>query len=1036
MREIASTTRLHQIKYKDSMFKPFKPPTLVKQVNSDVTSASSSPHDGPPPAKKRRLEGAGSDVGPSRVEQFLKRAASITQSSRVPSRTPLETLPDASYALNQAPAKDEVYYNVLWRKPTNKKNKTWDGDGILRITGGFAFLQDENGRDLGKTACPGPLLPESALKIGGKDVEVESILSREDHLKGRHIRGMGHAGKQSAGNVALASHAVRPDGRGRPDSEGSANGSGMQYQQPRALWKPKPKIHEVDTNDDLPDKSTKAAAPSSLASRAKWKNPMKESTTMTKAEGSTPQPRHDPSAESALVMNRPPRKHVPKGKQVVDVVVDPVLSKKLRDHPRAGVKFLFDCVMGFKSDIGQGAILADDMGLGKTLQTIALIWTLMKQNPVHEAEPVIRKALIVCPVTLIKNWRKEFRKWLGNERIGVFIAEGKNQRITDFTRGKSYNVMIIGYERLRSVYEELQKGYGVDLVIADEGHRLKTAQSKSAQAIQSLSTRRRIILSGTPIQNDLGEFFSMVDFVNPDALGNLKSFTKNFDNPIGKSRQPGATEKELEKGEARSEELKEITASFILRRTADVLSKYLPMKTELVLMCKPTPAQAAVYKHVLASPVFQSALGSAENALQLITILKKVCNSPKLLTVDSSLDPEKVSLAADVASTLPPGLLRNGSHASTKLRVLDQLLHTIRSNTSEKVVLVSNFTSTLDLISQQLTANALPFLRLDGSTSSSKRQALVDTFNRTDSSTYFAFLLSAKAGGMGLNLIGASRLVLFDVDWNPAIDAQAMARIHRDGQKRPCFIYRLLMAGGLDEKIWQRQVTKLGLASSVLDGGGGGGGQGKSTNSFTRDELRDLFRLDEGERCQTHELIGCGCGGKGTPEEEVVMDDGEGGDGGALGTDGDVGGDADPADDNFANATVISSGEEEEDSASDLETITSKRHKRRAATRLSSPSVSQEDDAKRPQLIKASELDMEAQERAILASRSADRATTEGKKMQSLMRYSHVDTSGFTGTAGQEVDKNMDSLVNDEMLRNILRDEDNLVTFVFAKSTA
>jgi DNA repair and recombination protein RAD54B len=700
-------------------------------------------------------------------------------------------------------------------------------------------------------------------------------------------------------------------------------------------------------------------ATKSKATKSKFKNPLLESTVLEKVDTRAVTPRHDPNAENALVMKRP--KSAPKGKQIVDVVVDPHLSKTLREHQRQGVKFMYECVMGMRDFGGQGAILADEMGLGKTLQTIALIWTLLKQNPVYGDEPVIKKAVVVCPVTLINNWKKEFRKWLGLDRIGVFVMADGKSRITDFTRGKAYSVMIIGYEKIRKMSEELQKGYGVDLIVADEGHRLKSAQNKTGVAMNGIGTPRRIILSGTPIQNDLSEFFSMVDFVNPGVLGNAKSFTKQFEDPIVKSRQPEATAKEIEKGEARGEELAETTAAFILRRTADILSKYLPPKTEYVLLCKPTSAQASVYKDILQSPIFQSALGSAENHLQLITILKKVCNSPKLLSIDPAVDPENSSLAVNLASTLPAGA-RNNS-ASSKLRVLDNLLHAIRTTTTEKVVLVSNFTATLDLLSTLLTSNSMPFLRLDGSTPSGKRQDLVDTFNKSPASHNFAFLLSAKAGGMGLNLIGASRLVLFDVDWNPAIDAQAMARIHRDGQKRPCFIYRLLIKGALDEKIWQRQVMKVALADSVMSKKAG-------SSSFSRDELRDLFRLDEGSRCQTHELIGCSCAGTGVPDAGVSAE------------------------------TSDRSADGSEDELPDF-----------------------------PMPIRANEVDMDAQEERIRAKLAKKRGM--GAEMQSLMAYAHIDTSDFK----EDMDLDMEALVHDEALLGVLKDEENRVGFVFAKTS-
>jgi DNA repair and recombination protein RAD54B len=815
------------------------------------------------------------------------------------------------------------------------------------------------GKDMGRTAFDGPLLPESTLKIGGKDVEVEAIMPREEYIAGRHLLNRGIS---------------------KPPALATTT---SQLPTPRVPLPKMPPKAAIEAKKEDAKKTLNVAAPKSIATNNQWKNPMLVKTIMPKHDGDKPTPRHDPTAPGALIMKRP--KAAPKGKQIVDVVMDPLLSRHLRDHQREGVKFLYECVMGLRNFEGEGAILADEMGLGKTLQTIALIWTLLKQNPIYEENPVVKKALIVCPATLINNWRKEFRKWLGDERIGIYVVDNTKTRLSDFMKSRSYQVMIIGYEKLRNVQEELRKGSGIDIVIADEGHRLKTAENKSAQAIKSLNTAKRIILSGTPIQNDLREFFWSVELVNPGLLGTFKSFTKNFETPIMKSRQPEATEKEVEKGEARSEELAELTSHFILRRTADVLAKYLPPKTEYVVLCRPTPVQATVYSHVLASPLFQSALGSTESQLQLITILKKVCNGPKLLGALSNNDPDKVlsPMTASLISSIPTNLLLQ-SGSSTKIRVLDQLLHTLRTTTTEKVVIVSNFTSTLNFLETLLQPAGMMYLRLDGSTPSAKRQDLVDHFNRAPASEVFAFLLSAKAGGMGINLIGASRLILFDVDWNPAIDLQAMARIHRDGQKKPCIIYRLLMAGGLDEKIWQRQVTKLGLASSVMDQKGG-------TSSFTRDELKDLFRLDESSICQTHDFLCCGCGGRGLPDVTVNMD----GPGSATSPD---------AEDEWENEAKEGK-DEDEASLPDLE------------------------DFNFPKLVKSSHVDMEQQERQIKEAALAARNKGTKGKMQSLMNYSHIDTSQFKTV----VDEDMEALIGDDVLLDVIKDEATNVSFVFAK---
>lgn len=440
------------------------------------------------------------------------------------------------------------------------------------------------------------------------------------------------------------------------------------------------------------------------------------------------------------------------------------------------------------------------------------------------------------------------------------MVENGKMRLTDFTKGKAYHVMIIGYEKLTKVQKELQGASGIDIVICDEGHRLKTSTNKAASAIKTLSTERRVILSGTPVQNDLAEFYTMVDLVNPNILSKYTTFKREFETPIMKSRQPGAAEKDLEKGEARSEELANLTGKFILRRTAEILDKYLPPKTEYVVFCRPTDAQRQIYRTIISTQAFATALNSPAVSLELIMILKKVCNSPSLL-LGTNVKGEEIK-RPEFIEGIPRKLLSTPA-ASAKIQVLDELLVKIKNETDDKVVLVSNYTSTMDILAALITSLGMSYLRLDGSTPQSKRQDMVDRFNRSSQSNSFIFLLSAKAGGTGINLIGASRLIMYDLDWNPALDLQAMARIHRDGQKKPCFIYRFVTQGAMDEKIFQRQVTKTGLADSIVDGKAAASG-------FSTAELRDLFSLDEEDDCQTHRLLGCECERNGLPISEAV----------------------------------------------------------------------------------------------------------------------------------------------------------------------
>jgi DNA repair and recombination protein RAD54B len=791
--------------------KPFRPPTFVRP---DSTNDE-------PPLKKRRIL-----------------SDQHSPSNAATSRKPLVTVKDSVPTQSLPGDGNGNYYTVLWRKYTTKKNKTWDGDGVLAVMGGYASLTDsDTGKELGKGACNRPLLPGSALSIGGKEIEIDSVIEKADYLSGRML-----LGTAAATPVQQRKRIVSPSTHPPPSVSKPKKMSGMFGSA----------VAEFKDKGEVPQHKHAASR------TQQFKTPLLCNTVLPQRSSSIPQPRHDPTSPNALVMKRLPS--APRGKQIVDVVVDPVLSKHLRDHQRDGVKFLYECIMGMRCE-GEGAIMADEMGLGKTLQTITLLWTLMKQNPIYESHPIVTKALIVCPAGLVDNWKREFRKWLGNERIGVFVANGKDKKITNFTMGKAYNVMIVGYEMLRTVQEELKKGSGVDIVIADEGHRLKTANNKAMLAIQSLNTERRVILSGTPLQNDLGEFYTAIDFVNPGLLGQRSAFKRTFEAPILRSRQPEASESELEKGEARWKELVSLTSRFMIRRTAEVLSKYLPPKTEHIVFCRPTKAQSETYRAILSSQIFGMALGNTDMALQLIMVLKKICNSPALLktTKDGEATPSEMLQA--VLPLIAPQVL-NSHSSSTKLRLLDSLVHRIYTTTEEKIVIVSNYTTTLDMIERLLVSLSYTYSRLDGSTPAGKRQGLVERFNKSSKAASFAFLLSAKSGGVGLNLIGASRIVLFDIDWNPATDLQAMARIHRDGQKLPVKIYRFLVQGSIDEKIYQRQVMKMSLANAVVD-------NKASASSFSKEELQDLFRLDEREGCQTHDLLGCTCNCQGSPDPDI-----------------------------------------------------------------------------------------------------------------------------------------------------------------------
>ncbi|MEQ2179955.1 hypothetical protein GOODEAATRI_030645, partial [Goodea atripinnis] len=310
-------------------------------------------------------------------------------------------------------------------------------------------------------------------------------------------------------------------------------------------------------------------------------------------------------------------------------------------------------------------------------------------------------------------------------------------------------------------------------------------------------------------------------------------------------------------GEERAAELSRLTGMFILRRTQEIINRYLPPRLEWTLFCMPCPLQQKLYKHLLCHNVFRACLqgftqGSAH--LACITALKKLCNHPGLLhvTVKERTDRGCVesSLYEGLADLFPESYSSAGFNTSDsgKLLVLYDLLSAIRQlSPSDRVVLVSNYTQTLDLLQDLCVQAGYTFCRLDGQTPTSQRQRLVDSFNSPYSQS-FLFLLSSKAGGVGLNLIGASHLVLYDIDWNPANDIQAMARVWRDGQKKTVHIYRTI-----EERIFQRQVSKQGLSGTVVDLG-----KAAEHTSFSTSELRDLFSLTD-TPCLTHDLLSCSC---------------------------------------------------------------------------------------------------------------------------------------------------------------------------------
>ncbi|CAI5759067.1 unnamed protein product [Candida verbasci] len=582
--------------------------------------------------------------------------------------------------------------SVQWRKKTNKKNKTWDGDGTIQINNHEIILKSEENKTITRKTYNKLPSFDDVISIGNYEIEVESEITEPIQKKTKLV------GKKTK---------VVP----------------LVYDSPNAI--------------KLSD----------------------------------------------------------------SISIDPILSQKLRSHQVEGVKFLYQSLESYS-----GCLLADEMGLGKTLTAITTIYTLYKQAD-------YKKFLIVCPVTLINNWKAEFKKWINN-KLSIQSSAEKSD-IVNFGRYNVYQILIINYEKLSTCFQELSN-VKFDLLVCDEGHRLKNKDSKVLQNLTSLNIPKRIILTGTPIQNELLEFYTLVNFLNPGVLPDLKTFQKKFVCPITRSRDLHCIDRSP--GEEATQELVNLTSQFILRRTGTA-GLNLTKKTDILLFVPPTTQQIELLKSA-----------EFEHSFQLINTFKKICNSPYLH--DNSLP-----------------------KASGKINILIPLLIECIAN-KEKIVLISNYTSTLTLLEEIIKKLNFTFLRLDGSTPNNIRNKLVSQFNN---SSINIFLLSSKSGGMGINLIGASRLILFDNDWNPSVDLQSISRIHRDGQLKPCFIYRLFTSGCIDEKIFQRQLLKLKLSSRFL------GNDSDGINDFDHEDLKNLFNV-ENTICNTHDLI-CDCAGTGEKVE-------------------------------------------------------------------------------------------------------------------------------------------------------------------------
>ena len=464
------------------------------------------------------------------------------------------------------------------------------------------------------------------------------------------------------------------------------------------------------------------------------------------------------------------------------------LQASLRDYQGEGLSWL-----QFLREYNLAGILADDMGLGKTIQTLAHI--LVEK----EAGRLDRPALVVAPTSLMGNWQDEAARFAPSLR--VLLLHGA-ERLERFERMDAYDLVLTTYALLPRDEEPLRRQQ-FHLLILDEAQYIKNPRSKATQTAGLLQARHRLCLTGTPLENHLGELWSQFHFLLPGLLGREKDFNRDFRLPIEKSGDAG-----------RADFLRRRLKPFMLRRTKDTVARELPPKTEMLRSIELSGAQRDLYETMrvamdkkVSAAIRSKGVGRSHIIiLEALLKLRQICCDPRLL---------KSELAAGGSAKL-----------AELLEMLDELLGEER-----KILIFSQFTSMLALIETELKARNIGYALLTGDTRD--RAGAVRSFQQGEVPV---FLISLKAGGVGLNLTAADTVIHYDPWWNPAAENQATDRAWRIGQDKPVFVYKLIARGTLEEKIQMLQQKKAALAGAVLSGG-----DAHEAGQLSQEDLRAIF---------------------------------------------------------------------------------------------------------------------------------------------------------------------------------------------------
>ncbi|XP_039948110.1 transcriptional regulator ATRX homolog [Bactrocera neohumeralis] len=642
--------------------------------------------------------------------------------------------------------------------------------------------------------------------------------------------------------------------------------------------------------------------------------------------------------------------------------VDRGILKKLKPHQVAGVKFMWDaCFETMKEaedNAGSGCILAHCMGLGKTLQIVTLSHTLL----VNSRRTGVERVLIITPLSTLNNWAREFHHWIAfaNKRnVEVYdMSKYKDKPTRIFKLNEWFEeggACVIGYDMYRILANEKAKGLrkkqreilqqtlvdpGPDLVVCDEGHLLKNEKTSISKAVTKMRTKRRIVLTGTPLQNNLKEYYCMIQFIKPNLLGTYKEYLNRFVNPITNGQYTDSTERDIRLMKHRSHILHKMLEGCIQRRDYSVLAPYLPPKHEYTVYTTLSDLQQQLYEYYMTTQRDVSGSdisGKGARLFQDFQDLRRIWTHPMNLRMNSdtvirkrqqandsdsmedfidddddddaesdtgsetSVDSSKsfasggggsgtggvqsrskparssgrkqIDKDSDIEELEPPQPeadpsewwkrfveekeLNNINH-SPKLVILMNLLQEcevigdkllVFSQSLQSIDVIEHFLSLIDSRTKGYEYEGdvgdfkgcwqpgVDYFRLDGSCSVESREAMCKKFNDVNNLRGRLFLISTRAGGLGINLVAANRVVIFDVSWNPSHDTQSIFRVYRFGQEKPCYIYRLIAMGTMEQKVYERQVAKQATAKRVID-------EQQISRHYNQSDLQELYSYE------------------------------------------------------------------------------------------------------------------------------------------------------------------------------------------------